>query len=167
MSALPEFATILVAAGAAAVLVAASINDVMTRRVPNRLSVWLALLYLIEAALNGRLQAGIAAGAIAFALAAICWLRGWMGGADVKLLGAVAIGSNPQDLPRLVAAISIAGGLLALIYLLGSTIAPPVTYAPAGSLIRRAYRAELWRLRRGSPLPYACAIAAGTCIARF
>jgi len=57
----------------------------------------------------------------------------------------------------------LAGGVLAIGYwLLGRVTASPATERPSG-LLRRIIRVERRRLRRGGPLPYALAIAAGVC----
>ena len=84
-----------------------------------------------------------------------------MGGADVKLLTASAVFVSPMMVPTLLLATSIAGGAIAVVYLLGSRIAPrPNSIRPDG-LVWRALRCELRRLRRRGPLPYAAAIATG------
>jgi prepilin peptidase CpaA len=59
-------------------------------------------------------------------------------------------------------ATAIAGGVLALLQLgLRGRLAAPSRPRPAG-LLRRVLRCEAWRIRRGAPLPYGVAIAAGT-----
>jgi prepilin peptidase CpaA len=93
-----------------------------------------------------------------------------MGGGDVKLLIAIAFLLPPADIPPALAAIAIAGGVLALLFL---ALRPRLRHhrlRPAGrsaSLVRRAWAAELWRIRRGGPLPYAVAISAGTLFMMF
>ncbi len=101
------------------------------------------------------------AGLVVFVLAAICWRRGWMGGGDVKLLAAAAIAVPPSLVLSFITAVALCGGVLALLYLVaGRMVAPPPASRPR-SLLARALRVEQWRIRRGGPLPYACAIAAG------
>jgi len=86
---------------------------------------------------------------------------GWMGGGDVKLMGAAAVLVPPPLVPMFVAALSIAGAVLALMYLAARPLMPaPARQRPRG-LLARACRAEQWRISRGGPLPYACAIASG------
>src|ERR1019366_6760784 len=65
-----------------AVLLLAAWHDVVSRTVPNWMSVAIAC---------DRLPISLGLGLAIFVVAAICWRRGWMGGADVKLLGAIAI----------------------------------------------------------------------------
>jgi len=56
----------------------------------------------------------------------------------------------------------LAGGLLAVLYLLAQNLVPAASPSPVPlSLLARVWRAERWRIRRGGPLPYAVAIAAG------
>jgi prepilin peptidase CpaA len=90
-----------------------------------------------------------------------------MGGGDVKLLGAVSTLVPPHAVFTLLAFIAFAGGALAVVYLLGRAVAGKrrieVSRRPA-TLPARVLRAEAWRIRRGGPLPYACAIAAGLLI---
>lgn len=79
----------------------------------------------------------------------------------MKLLGAATLAVPPGHVLQFLAAISSAGGLLALFYLAGrSFLNAPATPLPAGFLAR-IVRVERRRISRGGPLPYACAIAAG------
>lgn len=141
--------------------VAAALHDVAARTVPNGLALALALTGVAARALDHTLIAGLIAGFVIFALAAFCWRRGWMGGGDVKLMGAGAMAVPPGGVVNFILVMSIAGALLAVVYLIGRSMpAPPPSLRPA-SLPARALRIERWRLHRGGPLPYACAIAAG------
>jgi prepilin peptidase CpaA len=58
--------------------------------------------------------------------------------------------------------IALAGGLLTVPYLIARHRVPVPRRSQCAGLAARIARAELWRLRRGGPLPYAVAIAAGT-----
>ena len=145
----------------AAMLLIASLHDLVARTVPNWLAAVLAVLGIGLRALSGSLLAGTCAGVVVFVLAAICWRRGWMGGGDVKLLAASAIVVPPSLVLSFIAAVSMSGGVLAILYLIAGRL---VTRPRAGrprSLLARALRVERWRIHRGGPLPYACAIAAG------
>lgn len=145
----------------AGLLVAASLHDLVARTIPNWLAVVLAVLGIGLRALSGNLVGGMIAGLVVFVLASLCWRRGWMGGGDVKLLGASAILVPPSLVLSFVTAVALCGGILALLYLVaGRLVSPPRTARPH-SLVARALRVERWRIRRGGPLPYACAIAAG------
>ena len=144
-----------------AVVFLAALHDLASRQVPN----WMALAVLVFGAacryLDGTLLEAAAAGTAVFVLAALCWRRGWMGGADVKLLGATAVCVPPADLFHMLALIAFSGGVLGLIYIVAARIGPePAARRPAW-LPARIARVECWRLRRNPTLPYVCAIAAG------
>lgn len=145
---------------------AASFHDIVARTIPNLLSVLLAALGLLAAATSGHLPGSLAAAGVVFMISAFCWHRGWMGGGDVKLLGAAALSLPPLLVPTFVAAVALSGGVLAIAYGLGGRVLPRLSSSrtsharPAG-LLARAIRVERWRISRGGPLPYACAIAAG------
>jgi len=147
-------------------LVLASLRDIATRIVPNGIPLALAAVGIADSALHGRLALGLIAGVLVFGFAFLCWRMRWIGGADVKLLGAAALLVPPTAVASLVLATAVAGGLLGLLYLLARRLiaAPPSRGAAArhASLLARVWRAERWRLHRGCPLPYACAIACGT-----
>jgi prepilin peptidase CpaA len=85
-----------------------------------------------------------------------------MGGADVKLLAAAAIVVSPTVSITFLLAVSLAGGILATIYLAGRFVLPHPAAGRPRHLLRRVLRVETWRIRHRGPLPYACAIAAGT-----
>ena len=143
------------------VLLAAAAHDMVARTVPNWMAAMIAVLGAASQVLHGRAVTGLVAALIVFLAAAFCWGRGWLGGGDVKLLGAVSLVVPPSDVARFIVAVTLTGAVLALGYLGARRVTTaPATPRPA-RLIARAIRAERWRIRRGGPLPYACAIAAG------
>ena len=161
-SAVPHSAFILLLLSAGALLLAfAALHDVGFRTVPNWVSVALLALGLTLRLLQHDPLWGLGCGLIVFAVTYVCWRLGWMGGADVKLLSAAAVLVGPVMVPSLVIGTSLAGGVLALVYVLGSRLAPPSPALAGPGLLRRAVRCELRRLRRRGPLPYATAIAVG------
>jgi prepilin peptidase CpaA len=145
----------------AGLLVMASLHDLVARTIPNWLAGALAVLGIGLRAASGNLPGGATAGVVVFVLAAICWRRGWMGGGDVKLLAASAIVVPPSLVLSFVTAVALCGGVLALLYLLAGRLMSPPRAARPQTLLARALRVERWRIHRGGPLPYACAIAAG------
>ncbi len=155
--------SILVLIGAL-LLVFAALHDIGFRTVPNRVSVALLVCGILLRLLDGgthQLMWGLLCGSAVFIVTFACWRFGWMGGADVKLLTAAAVFVPPVMVPSLLLGTSLAGGIIALAYIIGSRLAPrPTVDRPAG-LVRRALRCELRRLRRRGPLPYAAAIATG------
>lgn len=142
-------------------VLAASLHDIAARTVPNRLALALAIIGVAISATHGHLFGSLLAAAGVFVVSALCWRRGWMGGGDVKLLGAATLGMPAGSALMFVAAVTIAGGIIALFYLAARRFMPlPRSRRPVG-LFARAVRVERWRISRGGPLPYACAIAAG------
>lgn len=155
---------LLAEAACALVLLAASVCDLMGRIIPNRLVLALALAGLAARVASQQLLAGLTAGGVVFLVAAFCWRRGWMGGGDVKLLAAAAIAVPAGQVWHFIAAVGLAGGVLAALYLLARRFAPPPSRQRPQAWLARRLRAECWRIHRGTPLPYACAIAAGALI---
>jgi prepilin peptidase CpaA len=143
------------------VLMAAALHDIAARTVPNWMAAALAVLGLLMQAINNHLIVGVAAGLLVFVAAAFCWRRGWMGGGDVKLLGAATMIVPQGHVGQFIVAVTLTGAVLAVLYLIARRIVPaPAARRPA-HLIARAIRAECWRISRGGPLPYALAIAGG------
>jgi prepilin peptidase CpaA len=163
----PAFPTILSYTALAAVALlaaAAAVHDVIARTIPNGWCAAIALLGLPLRFLDHSYFSSLSAAATVFGLSVVCWRAGWLGGGDVKLLGACALAIPPHLVPSLVVDTSIAGTLLALVYLAArNRIARPRSPRPT-SLLGRAARAERWRLARGGPLPYAVAIASATIV---
>ena len=136
--------------------------DVATRLIRNELCLALALLGIAAQLTSpAQLAQSLISAAILFLLLLVIYMRGWMGGGDVKLLVALAVGlplTGVIDLPTITA---LAGGVLALVHLL-MRLLPYPKLAPVGSsLARRVYAVERWRHLRHAPLPYGVAIACG------
>lgn len=145
-------------------LLAAALHDITARTIPNGIPLFLLALGLLQRALHGDLAWGLIAFLLVFVLCAIAWRYRVLGGGDVKLLAACALLPAPGEVPDLMLAIALAGGVLSLIYLaLRGRRLLPIPARPA-ALPARALRAEIWRLRRGGPLPYAVAIFAGALV---
>jgi prepilin peptidase CpaA len=136
--------------------------DVATRIIPNQICLALVLLG-IASQLSSPMQVAesLIAAAILFLLLLVVYQRGWMGGGDVKLLVALAVGLPVTGVVQLLVATSLAGGVLALVHVV-MRLLPSPRLAPAGSsLLRRVYAVERWRHLRHAPLPYGVAIACG------
>jgi prepilin peptidase CpaA len=151
----------------AGILLLAAARDIMTRTVPNWIPLTLAVLCTALAIVGFRPIWGLGFGLGVFLFCFFCWRRGWMGGADVKLLGAAAIAIAPSDVEMFLVGISLFGGVLGLIHLAGRFVLPRLpktcSLTPRSRyLLARVLRVEAWRILRHGPLPYACAIAAGT-----
>ena len=149
------------AAGAALLLAAAAAQDMALRIIPNAVCVGIALTGVMLQLENGLVVRSLIYASLVFAGAVLCWKRGWMGGGDVKLLGAAALVVPPHDVGDLLVLTALSGGVLSVIYLcLSRLLRATPTPQPIG-MFRRLVRAERWRICRGAPLPYGLAIASG------
>jgi prepilin peptidase CpaA len=83
----------------------------------------------------------------------------------VKLLTAASIFVSPLMVPMMIAGTALAGGVLALVFVVGRRITKRPQITRPTLFLQRIMRCEQWRLRRGGPLPYAAAIAVGGVIA--
>jgi prepilin peptidase CpaA len=147
-----------------AILAIAAWSDLATRTIPDWCSLALLALgiafRLIEgptAALSSLALAIVVGGGFLFLHA-----RGFIGGGDVKLIAALAVGTAPAALPDLLFAIGLAGGALGIAYLAMSRVMPRPALRPNAALPMRVAVVEANRIARRGPLPYALAIAAGT-----
>jgi prepilin peptidase CpaA len=144
----------------------AALKDIACRIIPDVVPLGLLAIAIAMHLTDGNTTAALAAGAIVSVLGALCWRLGALGGGDVKPLAACALLVPPSLVPQLVLLTAIAGGVLALLYLVLSCVARTSGRATRPgrprSLIGRIWRAERWRIRRRAGLPYGCAIAIGT-----
>ncbi|MSP02528.1 MAG: hypothetical protein EXR07_15980 [Acetobacteraceae bacterium] len=157
----PSAITAAMTLASGAILLLAAGHDVVSRTVPNWMSLVIAGFGVAAGLADDRLLISGGIGLAVFVAAAICWRRGWMGGADVKLLGAIVIVLPPAMVSSFVVAMSLAGAAHALTYMLARRVVAPPHRPRPNSLLSRGLRAEQWRISRGGPLPYACAIAFG------
>jgi prepilin peptidase CpaA len=159
--------TDLVALLTICLLAIAAASDLATRMIPDEICIALAVLGLVV-----RLFAGITAVAVSvvvaialFALLVLAHARGALGGGDVKLAAAMAVGLAPVQTYRFVVATVLAGGVLSLLHLLLRRAPPPARFvagsAGLASLVRSIVTVERWRIRRKGSLPYGIAIACG------
>lgn len=138
-------------------------RDLVVRRIPNWVSILLALLGVLLRLVAGPRALGLSI-ALALMLLAILFLfhaRNVIGGGDVKLMVALVLGASPLTGLRFLAATALSGGLLACAYLLLQ--AAGGGRVPAASCARlpvRLWAVECWRARHSS-LPYGLAIVAG------
>src|SRR5256714_11892019 len=136
--------------------------DVATRLIRNEICLALALLGIASQLTSPVQVAGsLIAATILLALLLVIYQRGMIGGGDVKLLVALAIGLPLMGVMQLLTMTALAGGVLALVHLM-MRLLPYPKLAPAGaSFVRRVYAIERWRHLRHAPLPYGVAIACG------
>ena len=137
--------------------------DVATRLIRNEICLALALLGIADQLASPMqvAQSLIAAAILLLLLLLVIYQRGLIGGGDVKLLVALAIGLPLTGVIQLLTVTALAGGVLALVHLM-MRLLPYPRLAPAGSsFARRVYAIERWRHLRHAPLPYGVAIACG------
>lgn len=146
-----------------ALLVAGAWRDIATRTIPDSVSLLLLAAGGLARLLNGppALALSVGAAILLFIVLSAAFARGLIGGGDVKVMTALAVGLSPLDCYRFVFATAIAGGLLATAYLLLSYTRRPTRATPPMSLLGRIFKIESWRIRHRGPLPYGVAIAAG------
>jgi prepilin peptidase CpaA len=156
-------ATVVFLALALPLLIFAAARDIATRLIPDTVPIAIAVIGLAVRLFEGWAEAGISllVGAAVFLLLVPVSARGWLGGGDVKLLGAMAVGLPPGMTWDFVVATVFVGGALGLAYILGRHVTPETRVAGGGTLLRRVLAVEAWRIRRRGPLPYAVAIAGG------
>lgn len=138
----------------AALLLAAALWDALSYRIPNILCLSLLAIWPFHVSLLPvtDLTGALLAAGIVFAFGCLAWLRGWMGGGDVKLLAIVALWAGWPDIVATFFVISIAGGLLAIAMktpvrrVFGLAVTPGIDVAPAVA---------------APMLPYGIAIACG------
>lgn len=135
----------------------AAVSDVRRYEIPNRISVIIVVAFLLAALVmkSAFVIGGLTVAAAIFAVGALLFARGGIGGGDVKLLSAAALWSGPGLLMSMALVISLAGLVLAGLILspLGRLMPPP----PA----RVAPPPEKANRRLSRPMPYGVAIAAG------
>ncbi|WP_338833501.1 A24 family peptidase [Bradyrhizobium septentrionale] len=136
--------------------------DVATRLIRNEICLALALLGIVsQLASPMQVAQSLIVAAILFLLLLVIYTRGSIGGGDVKLLVALAVGLPLAGVVQLLTITALAGGVLALAHLVMRNLPYP-RLAPAGSsFARRVYAVERWRHLRHAPLPYGVAIACG------
>jgi prepilin peptidase CpaA len=139
-----------------------AVIDIATRLIRNEICLALALLGIASQFANPmQITESLVATTILLLLLLVIYQRRWIGGGDVKLLVALAIGLPLMGVIQLLTITALAGGVLALVHLM-MRLLPYPNLAPAGSsLVCRVYAIERWRNLRHAPLPYGVAIACG------
>lgn len=140
-----------------AVLVLGAAMDLFTMTIPNRLSIALALVFLIAAPIAGLTWAQfglhLAAGALMLVVGIGLFAVRILGGGDAKLLAAASLWFGFSHLPMFLFGLALVGGILAIVILLYRMMPYPM---PAGM--------APWAERLHDPklgIPYAIAISGG------
>lgn len=146
---------------AVVLLLYASLHDAAFRTIPNWTCLAIAAAGVIASVERGLLLPALGVSALLLLLLGLLWLRGYIGGGDVKLIPATALLLPPHAVPALALSIALAGGMLAAIYLAASRVVPAPRPGPRRGLLARILKAEARRARRRQSMPYAVAITAG------
>lgn len=131
----------------AGILFWAGMTDCRSWTIPNRFPVALVGLYpawVLASPVPVDWQAALLSAALVFSVGAVLFSQNLMGGGDVKLMSVAMLWAAPAHGFAFLAAMALAGGVLAVRALLLRRLAPA-----AGAS------------ERGSDLPYGAAIAAG------
>ena len=144
-------------AGFAGLMLIAAVEDLRRLVIPNAVVMGLCTLWPLQLAsaadisLSGSAAAAICATAV-FAVGALLFSRGLMGGGDVKLLTAATLWAGPGLTPALLIVTGVLGGLLTLVLL--SPLALRAVFAPAAAA----------SAAKRMPVPYGVAIAGAALI---
>ena len=145
----------------------AALHDVASRTIPNWVSGIILLDGILLQSVAGNLEPSLLFGLGIFVVLGSAWFLGGLGGADVKLWSAATLLLPPSWPAEWKAAVLVifSGGLTAMTYIVLRRV-KSLGWPSAGCprklpLWRRSLRSEIWRIRRGGPLPYAVAICAG------
>jgi prepilin peptidase CpaA len=134
-------------------LAAATIQDAIQLRISNIICGSVLVLAIVAMVASG-LRVGLWQNCVVFAvvltIGAALFAREVLGGGDVKLFAAVGLWVDVSTALRLVIAIVIAGGLLALTIIALRTVAP------------KSLAGRVKTLQPKAGIPYGIAIAAGT-----
>jgi Flp pilus assembly protein protease CpaA len=154
----------IMAAGIIGLLVFAAWVDVATRIIPDGVSIAVAALGIGCRLFDGlsAVAISILLGLLIFALLVLAHARGILGGGDVKLAAAMAVGLPADLVYRFVVVTALAGGVLGLVHLaFRYGLRQPPRALPRRELLRRVLAVERWRIARHGSLPYGVAIASG------
>jgi prepilin peptidase CpaA len=141
----------------AAIMAFAAAMDLLTMRIPNKVSLALAGAFVIAAPLMGlppgQILMHIAAGALVLAVGIALFAVGGFGGGDAKLLAASALWVGLDQLLLFLTLTAIMGGILAVAILL-------YRKRPIVAIYRYAPDWAIDLHKPGSGIPYGIAIAA-------
>lgn len=131
-------------------VVGATINDLWKFEIADSWSIAIVAAFVAQAMMTDQspLWSHAVAPVALFAVLALLFAKGWMGGGDVKLMTAIAVWTGLGGLPAFLVGTMLGGGILACTLLVARVLPLPAS-APR-------------LLKRDAPLPYAVAIAAGT-----
>jgi prepilin peptidase CpaA len=156
----PDTASDYVVAAMMVLAIAGAISDVRTYRIPNSINLIIAGLFPVyvlfnDAGVDWGIAAMIAGGA--FAVSALLFTFGAIGGGDAKMLTALALWAGPAHLADFVFTTTIVGGLAAILMMTSARHALALAAENLG-------QHRLSNVFQGDVLPYGVAIAAGAVV---
>jgi prepilin peptidase CpaA len=149
-----EAAVLTVLPGAVAF---AAAMDLLTMRIPNRISALMVLAFFPLALLAGLSASDmlnhVGTGLLMLLLGVLLFIPGWFGGGDAKLMAAIGLWIGPDNLFPYILYVAVAGGMIAAAFCSVRSVPLP-----------RMLLGEAWALRlhrHDSGIPYGLALAAG------
>ena len=149
-----EAAVLTVLPGAVAF---AAAMDLLTMKIPNRISVAMVVAFFPLALLAGlsgwMILDHVAAGVLMLVLGVVLFMPGWFGGGDAKLMAAIGLWIGADNLLAYMLFVALAGGVIAAAFFAARSVPLP-----------RMLQGEAWALRlhrHDTGIPYGLALAAG------
>lgn len=160
---LPDTASDYLVAAMMVLAVAGAISDVRAYRIPNSINLIIAGLFPVyvffnDASVDWSFALLIAGGA--FAVSALLFVFGLIGGGDAKMLTALALWAGPAHLADFVLTTTLVGGVLAILMMTSARHALALAAENLG-------QHRLSAVFQGDVLPYGVAIAAGGAVVGF
>jgi prepilin peptidase CpaA len=159
---------LLIIACFAGLLLAAATQDMLSLKLPNRLTLAVLLLYpghVLVSASTVEWQSALVLAGLVLAAGIFCFFMGWAGGGDAKLFTVVALWAGPSLFPLFVIVTGIAGGAVAGAMLARRHLAPRFAprWAAAHGQGAPGHAESDAATKRAEPmsLPYGVAIAFG------
>ena len=135
----------------------ASITDVRSLTIPNRISASIALLFpaaVLSSPVPIDWLGGLGVGALTLAITFFMFTRGWLGGGDAKLISAIMLWAGPAHAAEFVLITTAAGGVLAVCLWFRNRHSPATAPSLSGQDSPPVAPSK-------RPIPYAIAIACG------
>jgi prepilin peptidase CpaA len=135
----------------------AAAMDLLTMKIPNRISVLMVLAFFPLALLAGldawAMVDHVGAGLLMLTLGVLLFIPGWFGGGDAKLMAAIGLWIGTENLLAYMLYVALAGGVIAAAFISARSMPLP-----------RIFLGEAWALRlhrHDTGIPYGLALAAG------
>jgi prepilin peptidase CpaA len=140
-------------------LTLAALEDLWRLEIDDWLCAAIAACAFLAVAMNGpagEIWQNLLLFALMLGFGTLLFVRGWMGGGDVKLLAACSLWFDLDQGWKMLVAVAIAGGLVTLLVMLLRALPWP-----------SSLRNQLAVLRRNDGIPYGVAIGAGVALIGF